>query len=110
MLDQDWHDGKTQVGVLFTNLQSPRHLSPIAHAGDIFLVFNSYHEPLVAHLPDHVERHLWRLRVDTFRPEHRQTFCRAGQFVVEPRSVCVFELSEPKWLDRVRLAIEQRSS
>jgi glycogen operon protein len=110
MLDQDWHDGKTQVGVLFTNLQSPRHLTPIAHAGDIFLVFNSYHEPLVAHLPDHVERHLWRLRVDTFRPEHRQTFCRAGQFVVEPRSVCVFELSEPKWLDRVRLAIEQRSS
>jgi isoamylase len=108
MSDQDWHDGKTQVGVLFTNQRSPRSSSPTAQTRDIFLVFNSYHEPLVAHLPDHLAGHLWRLRVDTFRPERHSLFCKTGQYVVEPRSVCLFELAALRWMDRIRLAVEPR--
>ncbi len=101
MSEQDWHDGKTQVGVLLTRRNSKSAASRAASGQDVFLVFNAHHEPLVVQLPDQPEGYVWRVTLDTHHPQLRPSLCFQPQYVVEARAISMFVSVKPTSLDRV---------
>jgi isoamylase len=91
MSEADWHDGKTQVGVLLRRRETAALAATEEVGGqDVFLVFNAHHEPLVVHLPGPPERRFWRITLDSSNPRRRSARCKSGQYVVSARTSCVF--------------------
>jgi glycogen operon protein len=108
MSEADWHDGQTQVGVLLTRRETAALAAHDEVSGhDVFLVFNAHHEPLVVRLPVPPERHLWRVTLDTSDPRRRSARCKSGQYVVAPRSSCIFVSAPAGFLAR-RLLLRNR--
>ena len=94
MSEQDWHDGKAQVGVLLSRSRAAKEPDAVStDRDDVVIVFNAHHEPFVMQFPETPDRCYWRMLIDTFHPQQRPINLRDGQFVVEPRSSAVFAVT-----------------
>jgi glycogen operon protein len=96
MAEEDWHNGRCQVGVL---LSRQSHRNPEQEVDDlaVFLAFNAYHEPLVIRLPQLSVPRRWKRMLDTRLPRSRPRHCQDGQYIVAARSSCIFVPTSKTW-------------
>ena len=84
------HDSR-MLGVLFTGMQSN------GKEDFVYLMINSYWEPLTASLPSVMGGYDWKLVIDTMKDVEENTLYYSqseNEIIIGPLSVMIFELCE----------------